>query len=140
MSDASPGWWSRNWKWVVPCGCLVLVALAAAGVGGFVWIFKTAMTSSDAYRLAVERATRDAEVVEALGEPVEPGWFVSGSVEVTGPSGTADIAVPMRGSRANGTLFVVAGKSAGEWTFERLELEVAGRRIDLLDTPAGDMP
>ena len=124
-------------------------SISAAGVAGFVWLFKTAMTSSDAYRLAVERAMSDAEVVEALGEPIEPGWFVSGSVQVTGPTGTADIAVPLRGSRASGTLFVVATKSAGEWTFERLELEVEGRRIDLIDSiepidrieaPAGDSP
>ena len=26
MNGAPANWWSRNWKWVVPCGCLVLVA------------------------------------------------------------------------------------------------------------------
>ena len=133
MNDVAPNWWSRNWKWVVPCGCLVLIGVAAAFVGGLVWAVRTAMTSSEAYQLAVERAVRHPAVIETLGEPVEPGWFVSGSVEVTGPAGTADISVPIRGSRGRGTLYVVAEKSAGEWSFERLELESGGSRYDLLE-------
>lgn len=148
MNDARPNWWSRNWKWVVPCGCLAIVALAAAGAGGFVWFLKTVMTSSDAYKLAIERAVDHPAVIEALGEPVEPGWFVGGSVQVTGPTGSADLSIPVRGPKAKGTLYAVAEKSAGEWRFERLELETAGRRIDLLEPPepaetddaAGDGP
>jgi hypothetical protein len=140
MNDVRPGWWSRNWKWAVPCGCLALVALAAAGAAGFVWLLRTAMTSSDAYRLAVERAVEHPAVVEALGEPVEPGWFVGGSVHVTGPTGDADLSIPMEGPKGEGTLFVVARKSAGEWSFERLELETDGGRIDLLEPDAPPAP
>ena len=98
------------------------------------------MTSSDAYRLAVERAVDHPAAIEALGEPVEPGWFVGGSVEVTGPTGDAELSIPMKGPRGEGTLFVVAHKSAGEWSFERLELETDGGRIDLLEPEAPPAP
>ncbi len=130
---APPNWWSRNWKWVVPTGCVTLLLLFAAFVVGLVGVVGAAMRSSDAYRLAVERAFADCEVRETLGVPIEPGWFVSGSVQVTGPSGTAAIAIPIEGSARAGKIYVEATKSADVWEFQRLEVAVDGEstRIDL---------
>lgn len=127
-------WWQRNWKWVVPVGCATLVVLAAAAVAAVLWLVSIGMRSSGAYAEALERARVDCEVQEALGAPVEPGWFVSGSVHVTGPSGEADLAIPLRGPQGSGKLYSTATKAAGRWSFEILEVETPGRedRIDLL--------
>jgi hypothetical protein len=128
-------WWERNWKWFVPAGCFALLLLSAAAVAGLLGVVSQAMRSSDAYRLALESARDDCGLQGELGAPIRPGWFVSGSVNVSGPAGDADLAIPLRGAAAKGTLYVVAEKSAGRWTFERLEVEVAGRadRVDLRD-------
>jgi hypothetical protein len=93
-----------------------------------------AMRSSWAYTHAVELAESNPEVLEALGEPLETGWLATGSIEVSGPSGEAELAIPIKGPRGSGTLYVIASKRAGQWAFELVQLEVEGRpeRIDLL--------
>jgi hypothetical protein len=127
-------WWSRNWKWFVPVvglgmivvcvGCIALMATAIFG----------AIKSSDVYQQALIRVQENAEAREALGTPIKPGFWVSGSVEVSGPGGNADLAIPVSGPKNSGTLYVVATKSAGVWEYRTLQLAPNGSsdRIDLL--------
>jgi len=139
MTPAQPqrSWWSRNWKWVVPVGCLVLLLpiLALAGfVGTILAIVFGSIKSTDVYEQALARARSNPAVVEALGQPVEDGWWMSGHISTSGPSGSADISIPLHGPKGKGTLYAVATKSAGRWEYQTLEVEVDGRedRIDLL--------
>lgn len=134
---AKRSWWQRNWKWFVPVGCLGLVLCGVALVAAIVSIAMGAVRSSEPFQAAVARAKADPAAVEALGEPVSVGWLVTGSINVSGPSGSADFAIPLRGPRGKGTLYVVAGKEAGRWEYRVLELEVEGRteRIQLPAPP-----
>lgn len=129
-------WFQRNWKWFVPIGCAGIIA---AMVGFFAVIFMIIMgsiKSSDAFKLAMERAGQDARVQEKLGTPIEAGWFISGNIEVNGPSGKADLSIPIHGPRGKGKLYANAAKSAGQWNFSTLlvEVETDGSRIDLLNS------
>ena len=128
-----PGWWSRNWKWFVPAGCLTMVLLVAAFITAIVLIVFSAMKSSDAYKTAVARAKANPEVIEALGTPIEEGMFLSGKTNVEGSSGEADLTIPISGPKGKGKIYAIATKSAGRWTYSTLEVEVAGReeRINL---------
>jgi hypothetical protein len=128
-------WLGRNWKWVVPLGCVSLLALFVAFIAGIVLVVFGFIRQSDVYQYALERASSNEAVVEALGEPVGPGWYVSGSIDVEGGSGSADLAIPISGPSGKGTIFVVARKSAGLWEYDVLEVEVEGRgeRIVLED-------
>lgn len=130
----SKGWWESNWKWAVPVGCVGSVVLFVGFFAGILLIITGSIKSSWAYSEGVALAQRDPQVVAALGEPVEPAWYFSGSINIEGSSGEADLAIPLRGSNGRGTLYVVAEKRAGEWSFESAEVEVSGRsdRIDLL--------
>ena len=124
----------RNWKWVVP---VTLIGGAAITVGMFASIFAFVIgtiKSSWAFTEGFRLAQQNIAVTAALGEPIESGWFPTGSIHVSGPSGEAELAIPLRGPRGRGTLYVVARKSAGTWDFELAEVKVAGRaeRIDLL--------
>jgi hypothetical protein len=124
----------KSWiKWVV-LGCSSLILLAALAAAGLVWLVMGGVKQSGAFQEAVERTRANPAAVAALGEPVEPGFFVSGSVSVDGPSGEAKLSIPLRGPQGKGTLYVEAAKRAGRWEFALLALEVAGRdeRIDLL--------
>jgi hypothetical protein len=129
-------WWQRNWKWLVPVGCGSMSVLIALSVVAIVFFVFTVIRSTDVFRDAVAHAERNPEVRAELGEPVEEGWWVSGNVNTTGAAGTADISIPLHGSRKSGTLYAVAHKSAGAWSYDKLEVEVEGRaqRIDLLAT------
>ena len=135
-------WWGRNWFWVTPLGCLGLCSLPVVLFAGlFGMIFGTLKTST-AYADGLEIARTHPEVIRALGEPIEPGWLMGGQVSMTPSTGDMDVSVPLEGSRAGGTLYIVARRSAGEWRFERLEVEVDGRgdRIDLLAGERAEPP
>jgi len=136
LTPAPPqrSWWDRNWKWVVPAGCLgLLAALAGFFVAIAAIVFGT-MKSTDVYKQAVATARSNPAIVEALGEPLETGWFLSGTINTSGSSGDADVSIPLHGPKGAGTLYAVAAKSAGRWEFNTLEVEVEGQaeRIDLL--------
>ena len=130
-------WWGRNWKWVVPTGCLTGVVLAAGTVFLLVSLVFGIMKTSGAYKDGLARAQTDPAVVAALGTPVKARFFVSGNVNASGTSGTADLTIPISGPKGKGKIYLVAHKYAGEWQFSTLvvEIEESGERIDLLGQP-----
>jgi hypothetical protein len=134
-------WLQRNWKWFVPVGCLTLLALFAAFILVVVVGAFAAIKSSDVVKDGLRRAQENPDVILALGEPVEDRWWVSGSINTTGSSGEADISVPLKGPKGKGTLYIVANKEAGEWIYQRLEVEVDGgsERINLLEEEGGEV-
>ena len=91
------------------------------------------MKSSDAYKIAVARAKADERVISALGTPISEGWLVSGKTNVTGGSGEADLSIPISGPKGKGTIYAVATKFAGEWTYSKLVVKIdsTGETIDL---------
>jgi hypothetical protein len=128
------GWLSRNWKWLVPLVglgmllvCVGCVALFATGLFG-------TMKSSEPYRQAMVIVQENPQAVEALGAPIRAGFFVGGSIQVTGPTGGAELSIPVSGPKGSGTLYVVGAKTLGTWQLLTLELAVKGSetRIDLL--------
>ena len=52
---------------------------------------------------------------------------------MNGGSGNADLTIPISGPKGKGTLYVVATKSAGEWTYSKLVVKIdsTGETIDL---------
>lgn len=137
IPPASQGnWWTRNWKWFVPTGCLTMLILLVAFVCSIALLVFGAMKSSDVYRDALARAKAAPAVGEALGSPIKDGMFLSGSTNVNGASGEANLAIPISGPKGEGTLYVAATKSAGAWNYSSLVLEVkqTKKRIDLLHT------
>ena len=115
------------------CGCLLFFGITALVIGIFAIILNIAK-DSEPYQDALAQARRNDQVIQALGEPIEPGWWITGSSETTPTSGFADFAFPISGPDNSGTLYVVALKSAGQWELQRVELEVEGQstRIPLL--------
>jgi hypothetical protein len=129
------GWWSRHWKWVVP----LLGALMLALFTGVILLFMSALfgmlKSSDAYQQAVREAKANPAVVQALGEPIEEGWLTMGNINVNGPSGEANLQIPISGPKGEGDIYLEATKSAGQWNYSTLLVRVEGTKesIDLLD-------
>ena len=134
MPPQPSSWWSRNWKWFVPAGCLTIVLLVAAFISGIVMIVFGSMKQADVYKQALARAQSDPQVVQRFGSPIEPGMFLSGNININGPSGEANIAIPIHGPRAKGTIYVEATKNAGKWNYALMQVAVEGEdtRIDLL--------
>jgi hypothetical protein len=115
----------------------MLIGLFAFVVIVLVIVFG-AIKSSEPVEYAYGAAKDDARVHAVLGQPVSEGYFVSGSVDNNGSTGSADLSLPVSGPKGSGTLYVVARKQAGQWQYQVLQLEVDGKfgRINLLSEPA----
>src|SRR5208282_21963 len=133
------GWFSRNWKWLVPALLVVFVGLPIAILGS---VF-AAIRSSDAAKESLLRAQSNPLLVQKLGTPIEEGWLVSGNINVSGSSGDADLAVPISGPKAKGKIYVTAHKSAGVWRYSVMTAAIEGsdQTINLLSdaTPRADV-
>jgi len=119
-------WLGRNWRWLLS----LVVGLALVGSALSVFAFNHA----DATKLAMATARSNPALVQRLGEPIENGWFIGGSIEVTPGSGRADLAIPISGPRGRGTLYALAVKEAGVWrlTLLKFSLDADATRLDLL--------
>ncbi len=126
------GWFGRNWKWLVPAGCLV--PMLCCGVFGAATYFAATkmIQSSGAYVAAIAQASESDEVRAAFGGQVAPSGFLQGEVKESNGEGTADFQVPLEGPKGKGTLFVTGTGSNGQWRFSRLEVQTpGGQRLDL---------
>lgn len=116
------GHWKRNLFIVVGFAILLVVAIFSI------------IGNSDVCKMALAAAQASPAVKQRLGEPVKRGFFTSGSIETSGPTGKADIAIPISGPKGKATVYAVARKSAGLWKFETLQVSFADEnvRADLL--------
>ena len=130
-------WWGRHWKWFVPTGCLTLIIVVGGCIAGLVGFVFSMIKSSDAYKDALAAAQTSTVVQKALGTPIEAGFLVSGNINVSGTSGNANLAIPISGPNGEATIYVVATRLQGKWTFNTLRVVVkdSGERIDLLEKP-----
>lgn len=112
--------------------------ICAVGFALFFWGISALMKSSDAYKEALARAKAEPAVIEALGTPIREGFFLTGNVQLSGSRGDADLAIPISGPNGKATVYVVAKKSMGQWTFRHLIIEIqnTGKRIDISDKEA----
>jgi TonB family protein len=124
----------RNWKWMLPVGCLGLILGLVALVGGIFLVAMSAIKSSEVYQGALRAAQAHPAAVERLGEPIKDGWLVTGNVKYDAGGGNANFEIPVSGPKNSGKLYVRAISPDGTWMFERLDLAVAGAEtISLLD-------
>ena len=101
--------------------CVVVIIIGAAAL----------MKSSGAYQLGVDTALANSTVQDVLGTPLKTGFFVTGSISESGASGSAELSVPLSGSRQSGTLAVIATKEEDTWRLESLTLEVGGQTYQI---------
>jgi hypothetical protein len=107
--------------------------VGACIVAFLVLVVFAGLKQTDAYKMAVARAGSDPRVTAALGTPIETGWYLSGHANVNGGSGDADFSIPISGPKGKGTIYAVATKSGGDWTYSKLQVKVesTGETIDL---------
>ncbi|MEO8383210.1 MAG: cytochrome c oxidase assembly factor 1 family protein [Acidobacteriota bacterium] len=128
------------WVWV-GIGCAVILAGMVAFVAFIVFVVFGSMRSSDPYKEALQRARNDPRVIAALGTPIEPGLFVSGSINTQNQSGTADLSIPISGPKQSASIHVVGTKEGGRWTYTRIVVTPKdGPVIDLLEGTVAVFP
>jgi len=119
-------------KWLA-IGCSVIFVIGIACVAVLVFVVFGAIKATDAYKNAVDRAISDPRVIAALGSPVEPGWWVKGSVNVDNDGGHANISFPISGPKGKAMVEAVATRNVDKWVYTKLQVHPdGGPPIDLL--------
>lgn len=126
-------WLERNARWKIPLGCLMLFLLVGTFVTVLIAVIMASFHNSVAYQQALAKASENQQVRNLIGEPIQPGWFSSGTINVNGSTGNADLSIPISGPRGKGTIRAVAKKN-GVWNFTWLQVTIEGRPqpVDLL--------
>lgn len=114
---------------IIGCGAILAFLVCAAFGAGSIFYF---LRSSDVYQMAMAEAQQHPGVVARLGEPIEDGWLMSGSIETSNGDGSADFSIPLSGPNGSGTLAVEATRSNGVWEFTQLDLQTESETISLL--------
>lgn len=136
-------WRNRSWEsvaefrrvqrlWAI-WGVVAWLGVIAFGAGLY-GIVTYMMTSSEAYRLGVERVQASPEAVKRLGTPITAG-LPMGSFRFDGARGEAELSFSASGPKAKGSVLVQATKTLDAWTLRTLLLKVEGddEPIDLLN-------
>jgi Cytochrome oxidase complex assembly protein 1 len=111
-----------------------MVLMIVVFIAAVVYFAFGSIKSSTVYQEAITKTRSNADVIRELGEPIEPGWLISGTINVNESSGNADLSIPVSGPKKSGTVYVVATKKMGKWDIYGLEVAVEGenKRINLL--------
>ena len=118
-------------------GCGILIVLGAAAICALVVFVFGVIKRTDAYRDALAKVRGDQRVVAALGEPINPGFWVTGNVDVNNQKGTADFTFPVSGPKGSGKVHVVAATDGQKWEYSELVVTPSsGPPINVLETTA----
>src|SRR4051794_32253817 len=89
-------------------GCSVLIVLGAAACVAIVLFVFGVIKRTPVYKDALSRVSADQRVISVLGEPIKPGFWVTGNVDVKNERGTADFTFPVSGPKASAKVHAVA--------------------------------
>jgi hypothetical protein len=77
---------------------------------------------------AMEDLQASNDGTNALGVPIRIGWFITGGMHLRGDDGTANLSVPVKGSKAAGQLELTGIKKDGSWHIVDLHLLADGNK------------
>jgi F0F1-type ATP synthase membrane subunit c/vacuolar-type H+-ATPase subunit K len=135
-------WFERNWKWFVPSllgGLAILIIGVALAIVGLVMV---SIKHSDVYTQAMKGVSENPEVQQELGTPLKADFFIMGYINTSSSSSHAELTIPLSGPKGTATVYVVASKDLGEWSFERLIVKIdgSGKKLNLLHAEQGALP
>lgn len=87
-----------------------------------------ALKTNPAYSIGVEKACRNQNIVELLGQPIKSAFLMTGGVR---GSGLVSLRVKLKGSRKSGKLHIQAKQEDGNYQFQKLEFCCGEKTIDL---------
>ncbi|WP_103867011.1 cytochrome c oxidase assembly factor Coa1 family protein [Aquimarina sp. I32.4] len=134
-------WFARNWGWAVPLGgCLTIIILFFVFLGSVIFGVNELFTQSVPHQDALAKINNDDYVVTILGEPIETDGIMSGNISYQNSIGSADISIPIKGSKGTAQLYVVGTKQNDTWSYTEMYVIVddTDEQIDILGYEQND--
>lgn len=111
----------------IGCGCLGIIVLGAIGGALMVMGIGKALKNNDPYKDSIAAVQANPAAIEALGEPIKPGFMPSGNISVVNDGGEVDFSIPVSGPKGSGTIAVIGTKAGGVWSYDTWRLKVEGQ-------------
>jgi len=128
-------WFARNWGWILGGGCLSLIVIVALGIGGLVYKVTDSIQESEVYTHAFAKTVENESVIEFLGSPIETNGMGSTSYNYKNGRTKAELTIPIKGPKDEGSIIVDAEKINDEWAYNELYVKIDGETetINLLE-------
>jgi len=122
-------------------GCLGLVAIVVIIIVAIGGIGLKMFRSSGPCQTALNAAQASPGMREKLGEPMELGWLMTGSINSINGSGSANLNILIHGPKGKASVRIIGKSVAGVWNYEEMTATMAssGEKIDLIsyiDSPS----
>ncbi len=130
VKAAQQAWWDQNKRWFIPV--LVGVPLLATVLGLVIGVLYAgrALWEAEVTAMSLERVRASAEVVDLVGEPIETGWLIQGSVDEA--AGVAELRYVIEGPKGDAGVRVKGALVDGTWVVTGLDVG-AGERVVVLE-------
>ena len=78
--------------------------------------FIGSMLKGEAFDQSMVSISQNTEVIEVVGEPIEAGYFVMGSIQTSGAKGEASLQYSISGPKGEADVYVQAYKEMEAWS------------------------
>lgn len=106
----------RNWA----RASLLVIGLAIPIFILLPWAVVSIFHNNDAVKSSMTILRSDPVSIEKMGEPIETGFWISGSIQTGGGNGGASLRIPITGPKCGGHAMMEATKTYGLWTVNSL--------------------
>ncbi|WP_179343218.1 cytochrome c oxidase assembly factor Coa1 family protein [Winogradskyella ursingii] len=128
-------WFARNWGWVLGGGCLTVIVIVGLAIGGLIYKVSDSIKESEPYQHALAKTIENEKVIAFLGSPIETNGMGNTSYNYKNGTTTAELTIPIKGPKDEGSIVVDAEKINDEWAYRVLYVKIDGETetINLLD-------
>jgi Cytochrome oxidase complex assembly protein 1 len=122
-------------------GCLAVMAIVVVIILGVGAIGLKMFRGSGPCVAALSAAKASDEMREKLGEPLELGWVITGTINSINGNGKANMNILIEGPKGKASVRVIGTSLDSVWSYEQMTASIGktGEKINLLpfvDAPA----
>ncbi|MAZ27833.1 MAG: hypothetical protein CL868_12250 [Cytophagaceae bacterium] len=122
--EPKKSWWKRNWKWVVPTGCLGLIILVCIVLGSAIFSFVNLISEESGGDEALTIVQQNEEIIKLLGEPIEKNGFGSFNVSTSNGFRKAEANFPIKGPNGEGHVYIKSHGKGEAKIYDTFEVTV----------------
>ncbi|AAZ26769.1 cytochrome c oxidase assembly factor Coa1 family protein [Colwellia psychrerythraea] len=82
------------------------------------------MLKGEAFDQSMVSISQNTEVIEVVGEPIEAGYFVMGSIQTSGAKGEASLQYSISGPKGEADVYVLAYKEMEAWSLHNVIVHI----------------
>ncbi len=118
--------WQRHWKWITPCGLLIVIVFFMSPIGNAVTDIVKVYADATVYENALEKAKVNPQVITVMGDlaPIDTFAILEGAVRYSNNNASVNITVRIKGSKGKGKLDIVAHKLNAIWDYELIKIRI----------------